>query len=97
MAKTIILESGLTAKLYTEAEQNATWTEVHINTSPIGTGNALFTPQDNLEYFIDSETEWMYDKVEAVIRANGKTFKIKYNVCNQQAKEYKAVRKAYGF
>jgi len=95
MATIVKLTSGLKAHRLTESEQNAIWNEISINTSPIGS-HSLFTPNDNLEYFIVSERELSFDKFEATIKANGKSFKVKYNVCTQDEKTLNAVRKAYG-
>jgi len=93
--KIVKLESGLIAHQLTDAEQNIIWNELMQDTSPVGKNIELFTPRDNKGYYIISETELMYDSYEAVVKANNKTFKVKYNICNQQEKTYKAVRKAY--
>lgn len=95
MATIVKLTSGLKAHRLTESEQATIWNELSINTSPIGK-HSLFTPNDNLEYFITNERELSYDKFEATIKANGKQIKVKYNVCNQDEKTLTAVRKAYG-
>lgn len=95
MATLVRLESGLLAHRLTKAEQDVLWADIEKNTSPIGK-HSLFTPQDNLEYFIVGEKQLAYDKFEAVIKANGKTIKVKYNVCNQDEKTNKAVRAAFG-
>ncbi len=90
------LQSGLTAHMLSNAEQNVIWAELSQDLSPIGKNIELFTPRDNKGYYIISETELKYDSYESVIKANGKTIKVKYNICNQQEKTYKAVRMAYG-
>jgi len=88
-------ETGLYLKFYTEAEQQKTWEEILTDVSPVGKDIALYTPRDNKEYFILSETETSYNKFTAKIKANGKTFNVKYDLCNQHEKTYSAVRKAY--
>tara|TARA_R110000868_G_scaffold14069_1_gene65595 strand:+ start:80 stop:367 length:288 start_codon:yes stop_codon:yes gene_type:complete len=93
--KRIKLESGLYANVYSDAERDKTWGEVSQDISPVGKNIELFTPQDNKSYFIDKETEIKYDSYVAEIRANGKKLTVKYNICNQHAKTYSAVRKAY--
>ena len=94
MAQIVILESGLHAHRLTQAEQDDIWKEVNKDTNPVGK-HSLFTPNDNLEYFIVSEIEIDFEKYEAVIKANKKTFKIKYTILNQDKKILKAVRNAY--
>jgi len=89
------LTSGLLSHRLTVSEQNAVWAELSQDVSPIGKNIELFTPRDNKGYYIVSERELKYDSYEAVIKANGKTLKVKYNVCNQHEKTYKAVRSAY--
>jgi carbonic anhydrase len=89
------LTSGLLAHLLTEREQNVLWAELSKDISTIGKNIELFTPRDNKGYYIVSETELKYDSYESVIKANGKTIKVKYNICNQTEKTYKAVRGAY--
>lgn len=89
------LTSGLIAHHLTEGEQNRLWDELSVDISPIGKSIELFTPRDNKGYFIVSETKIKHDTYKSVIRANGKTFNIKYNVCNQDEVTYKAVRNAY--
>lgn len=95
MATLVKLTSGLLAHRLTSQEQNKVWSEIMVNTNPVGK-HCLFTPQDNLKYFIVSEKELAYDKFESVIKANGQTIKLTYNICNQDVKINKAVRKAYG-
>lgn len=92
----IRLQSGLIAHRLTEKEQEKLWDELSQDVSPVGKNIECFTPRDNKGYFILSETQLKYDSYEAVIKANGKIIKVKYNVCNQHEKTYKAVRKAYG-
>lgn len=95
MATLVKLTSGLLAQRLTVNEQNKVWSEIMVDTNPIGK-HCLFTPQDNLTYFIVSEKELSWDKFEATIKANGQTIILKYNICNQDDKINKAVRKAYG-
>ncbi len=92
--KTVKLESGFLAQQLSKPEQKAVWDEVMTDTSPIGK-HALFTPQDNLEYFIDAEKKVKFETFQATIRANGKILHVKYNVSNQDEKINKAVRDAY--
>ncbi len=93
---TVSKETGLYLKFYTEAEQQKTWEELSIDVSPIGKDMPLYTPRDNKEYFILSETETSYNKFTATIKANSKTFTVKYDLCNMHEKTNLAVRKAYG-
>ena len=78
----------------TKEEQDSLWSEIMKDTNPVGKHN-LYTPNDNLEYFIQSEKEIKYDSFEAIITANGKTIKVRYNICNQDQKINQAVRRAY--
>jgi hypothetical protein len=94
--KKVKLASGLFATMLDDNEQAALWKELSQDISVVGKNVALFTPQDKLEYFIISETTIKYDSYLAVISANGKQIKVKYNVCNQDSKINAAVRKAYG-
>lgn len=91
--KVVRLTSGNTAHRLTESEQNVIWNEVNINTNPVGK-HSLFTPQDNIEYFIIEEKELDYDKFELKIITNNKVLKVKCNLSNQDEKINKAVRKA---
>ena len=93
--KTVILESGLKAQMLSKSEQDLLWAELSQDVSPVGKNIELFTPRDNKGYFILSEVELKYDSYVATIKANGKTFTVKYGICNQHEKTYKAVRKAY--
>lgn len=90
------LQSGLIAHRLSESEQKVIWKELEQDISVIGKNIALETPQDNLKYYIISEIQTSFEKYEATIKANEKIFKVKYNICNQDVKIYKAVRKAYG-
>lgn len=94
MATLVRLQSGFVALRSTKTEQDYAWKQIMEDVNPVGK-HSLFTPNDNLEYFIASEKELAYDKFEATIKANGKTIKVKYNVCNQDKKINEAVRKAY--
>jgi len=92
--KTYKTPDGFIVKMMNKEEEQKAWAELSVDVSPVGK-HSLFTPKDNLEYFIVSDTELKYDSYVAVIKANGKTFNVKYNICNQHEKTYKAVRKAY--
>lgn len=94
--KTYRTPDGFIIKMMNEDEQAKAWKELSVDISPIGKNIELFTPRDNKGYFIVSEKEISFEKYEAVIKANGKTIKVKYNICNQDEKTYKAVRQAYG-
>ncbi len=94
MAKLVRLESGLLTHRLNDNEQNAIWNEVNKDVNPVGKHH-LFTPQDNLKYFIISEVETSFQNYEALIEANNKQIKVKYNICNQDEKINKIVRKAY--
>lgn len=93
--KKVRLESGFIATMLDGKEQDVLWRELSEDVSVIGKNIALETPHDNLKYFIDSEVETSFEKFEAVIRANKKTFKVRFNICNQDSKIYAAVRNAY--
>ena len=54
--------------------------------------HSLFTPQDNIEYFIIEEKELDYDKFE--LKTNNKILKVKCSLLNQDEKINMAVRKA---
>lgn len=87
------LTSGIIAHRLTDSEQNALLSEIN---KPVYTeSTAFYTPRDNKKYFILSEKEIDFENFEATIKANGKTFKVKYNICNQHSKIDAAVRKAY--
>lgn len=94
MATKVKLESGLFIEILTPKERKSICKIIDKDVSPVGK-YSLFTPQDNLEYFIISEKEVKMDKYEAVIKANNKTFKVKYSIYNQDAKINKAVRNVY--
>ena len=73
-------QSGLYETRLSQKEQDVIWNEISKNISPIGK-YALFTPQDNLEYFIISEIELKYNSYKATIKANNKVFDVFYNIC----------------
>jgi len=87
-------QSGLYETRLNESEQEIIWNDVCKNVCPIGQ-HSLFTPQDNLEYFIINEIELKYNSYKATIKANNKIFSVSYNICNQDLVINKAVRKAY--
>lgn len=93
--KKVILQSGLIAHFYSDAEQAATWKELNVDLSVIGKNEPLYTPRDEKEYFIDSVEKLGTDKYRQEIRANGKTIFIKGDICKLQEKQYAAVRKLY--
>ena len=95
MAQVIRTKGGYLTHRLTKSEQEQLWKELSVDVSPVGK-YSLYTPQDDLEYFIIRETETSFEKYEAEIRANGKTFIVKYNWRNQAEKTFAAVRKAYG-
>lgn len=88
-------ESGIPMKLYSKAEQDATWKEIEQDISPIGKNIALYTPQDNLEYFIVSETEVKFQTYVVVLSIKGNCYAVKCNICNQDKVTYKKVREIY--
>lgn len=92
MAQVVRLESGLLAHRLSKSEQNIILNEISINTSPVGK-HSLFTPQDNIEYFIISEKELSNDNLILTIKSNNKTFNVKCNIYNQDEKIYSSVRK----
>lgn len=94
MATLVRLTNGFTAQRLTKTEQNIVWGEISKDVNPVGK-HSLFTPNDNLEYFIVCERELSFQKYEATIKANKKTINVKYNICNQDEKVNNAVRKAY--
>ena len=91
--KVVRLTSGLLTHRLTESEQNLLWNKINTDTSPVGK-HGLFTPQDNIEYFIISEKELGDDKLELSIKTNNKVLKVRCTIYNQDEKINKAVRKA---
>ena len=72
MAQVIRTKGGYLTHRLTKSEQEQLWKELSVDVSPVGK-YSLYTPQDDLEYFIIRETETSFEKYEAEIRANGKT------------------------
>lgn len=95
MATKVRLSSGLISIRLSEQEQAIAWKELDVDVQPVGLKHPYYTPQDELEYFIIKEKKISHDKFQATIKANGNTFHLKYNVCNQQEKTYQAVRKQW--
>lgn len=92
--KVVRLESGLISQRLTEKEQNIIWKELSEDVSPVGKNIELRTPNDNLKYFIISETRLKNDNFESVIKTNGKIIKVKHNIYNQDEKINAAVRRS---
>ncbi len=88
----IKLQSGLLAHRLNKSEQDEIWSEINKNISPVGF-HSLFTPQDNIEYFIISEKEISFEKFEAKIKVGSKQITVKYNILNQDEKTFSAIRK----
>lgn len=86
MATIYKTESGLNMKVLSDSERKQAWKELDEDISVIGKDIALFTPRDNLKYFIDKEVSASFEKYTLTIRANGKTFEVKCNICNEQSK-----------
>jgi hypothetical protein len=86
------LTSGMLAHRLDAQEQAQVWqaleTPVLTETTP------LFTPNDNLKYFILQREQDGY-KCTDTVKANGKTFKVRADICSLDEKTLKAVRKAY--
>ena len=91
--KIVRLPSGNTAHMLTDAEQNDIWDIISIDVNPVGK-HLLYTPQDNIPYFIIEEKELSHDKFELKIKTNNKVIKVKCGICNMDVKTMKAVRKA---
>lgn len=86
------LTSGHIAHRLEKSEQDAIWKEIE---QPVLTDTLpLFTPKDNLKYFIVNREQDGY-KCTDTIKANGKTFKVTADVCKLDERTLKAVRKAY--
>ncbi len=93
--KVVKLQSGLIAHMLDPKEQEIIWKELSQDVSVIGKDIPLYTPQDNLEYFIVSEKEITYDKFEATLKIKGSLYTLRYDLCNQDKKTYAFVRKIY--
>lgn len=92
MGVKVRLQSGLFAHRLTEQEQDIIWNEV--NKSVYDDSTPFFTPNDNLMYFV---TESSFDGTNCIdiVKANGKTIKIKSTINNNDKKIINEVRKAY--
>jgi len=91
------LTSGFLAHRLNESEREIILSNIVRDISPVGKNIPCFTPIDNLKYYIISEKEIEYNKYITTIKANKKKiFAVKHNICNQDEKINKAVRKAYG-
>ena len=93
MAYKVRLTTGFYAVRCNDKEINETWDLMNKNVSPVGK-DYLFTPNDNLKYFIESESD-SGGKIESIIIANNKRFKVKSDICNLDSKILKGVRNAY--
>lgn len=89
------LQSGLLAHRLSQSEQDQVWKELDVDTSVIGKNIPLYTPKDNIEYFIVSEVETSFEKYTVTIKVGGVEVSFKCNLCNQQVKTNEAVRKQF--
>ena len=88
---------GWNLEFYSKAEQEATWRQIEKDISPVGKNVPLFTPQDNLKYYIISETEVGETgmKIRAIIKAAGKRASVTAGIENIQERIENRVRKLY--
>jgi hypothetical protein len=91
MADKIRLQSGFYSLRCTKVEIEKTWEIVNRQVKQ----DCYYTPNDNLAYRIISETEVSCDSYITTISANKKVVRISHNICNQDAKVLKAVRKCF--
>jgi hypothetical protein len=87
------LTSGIIAHRLTKSEQEQVWAEI---AKPVYSDSTPFyTPNDNLKYYVLNSQQNGYTCIDT-ISANGKTIKVKADVCKLDTKIMQAVRKAYG-
>ena len=87
---------GWNLEFYTKAEQEATWRQIEKDISPVGKNVPLYTPRDNLKYYIISETELGTGmRMRAKIKAAGKRASVTARIENIQERIENRVRKLY--
>ena len=97
MATTALSFGRTTLKFYSKEEQNKTWKEFEdydrLHKSP---NHIKYTnDREELPYQVLSEETISYDNYIKVIKANGKTVKVKFNTLNENDKINKAVKKLF--
>lgn len=88
---------GWNLEFYSKAEQQATWKEIEKDISPVGKNVPLFTPHDELKYYIIKETETGTTgmRVKAEIKAAGKRASVTAGIEKIQERIEAKVRKLY--
>lgn len=79
----------------TKKEEENLMSAISTDINPTGKDIALYTPKDNLEYFIDKEVEKSGDNVQYHLRANNKTKKVTCSFYNSDSVINRNVRKMY--
>ena len=97
MATTIISESGFNLKMYTNYEQNKTWSEFEAFDKIVASPKHVKYTNDRLElpYQLLKETKLTYDTYIKTIKANNTIVAVKCNWKNENEKTNKAVSKCF--
>lgn len=97
MATTIISESGFNLKMYSDAEQNKTWSEFEAFDKMVASPSHIKYTNDRAElpYQLLKEVKSTYDTYIKTIKANNVIVVVKCNWKNENEKTNKAVAKCF--